>query len=153
MHTNVSALSEELKSQLDGRDIIVFDAVCVLCSNFYKFVLKHDRAAQFSFVTAQSGLGQAIYAALDLPRDDFDTNLVIIDGQIYQRLDSFNQVMRCFGGFWHILTISAVLPKGLRDFLYYKIARNRYRIWGKYATCIIPDAAVRDRFLPNGYSQ
>jgi predicted DCC family thiol-disulfide oxidoreductase YuxK len=43
-------------------------------------------------------------------------------------------------------TLRAV-PKPLRDAVYNLIARNRYRIFGKYEACFLGDAAVRDRVI------
>jgi predicted DCC family thiol-disulfide oxidoreductase YuxK len=39
------------------------------------------------------------------------------------------------------------LPKPLRDGVYNLVARNRYRIFGKYESCFMPDAAMRGRVL------
>jgi len=39
------------------------------------------------------------------------------------------------------------LPKPLRDAVYNLVARNRYRIFGKYESCFMPDAAMRGRVL------
>jgi predicted DCC family thiol-disulfide oxidoreductase YuxK len=39
------------------------------------------------------------------------------------------------------------VPKPLRDAVYNTIARNRYRIFGKYEECFVPDAAMRTRIL------
>lgn len=148
----VSELPDELQELLQGRDVIVFDAVCVLCSRFFRFVLKHDKQARFSFATAQSDVGASLYAALGLPSDEFDTNLVIINGNIYQRLDAFNHAMIHLGGIWPLLSVARILPKRLKDFLYYRIARNRYRLFGKFETCMIPDKDVKACFLPNGFT-
>jgi predicted DCC family thiol-disulfide oxidoreductase YuxK len=35
----------------------------------------------------------------------------------------------------------------LRDAVYSLLARNRYRIFGKYETCFVPDAALRARVI------
>jgi predicted DCC family thiol-disulfide oxidoreductase YuxK len=39
------------------------------------------------------------------------------------------------------------LPKPLRDAGYNLIARNRYRIFGKYEVCFVPDAELRKRVV------
>jgi predicted DCC family thiol-disulfide oxidoreductase YuxK len=39
------------------------------------------------------------------------------------------------------------VPKPLRDAVYNTIARNRYRIFGKYEECFVPDAGLRDRVM------
>jgi predicted DCC family thiol-disulfide oxidoreductase YuxK len=39
------------------------------------------------------------------------------------------------------------VPKPLRDAIYNLVARNRYRIFGKYQACFVPDAAMRARVM------
>ncbi|MEM7491543.1 MAG: DCC1-like thiol-disulfide oxidoreductase family protein [Pseudomonadota bacterium] len=127
--------------------MIVFDGVCVLCSGFFRFVLDRDRAGRFRFVTAQSALGQAMYRDLGLPADVFETNLVIVDGRIHQRLDAFAAAMSALGWPWRALAVARVLPGPLKDWAYHRIARNRYRLFGRTETCLIPGPEVRGRFL------
>jgi predicted DCC family thiol-disulfide oxidoreductase YuxK len=40
-----------------------------------------------------------------------------------------------------------ILPRGLRDWLYRLVARNRYRWFGKSDTCMLPTPELRARFL------
>lgn len=48
---------------------------------------------------------------------------------------------------WSLVRVFSVIPAGLRDWLYQHVARNRYRIFGKKAECMVPDQAVRNRFI------
>ena len=40
-----------------------------------------------------------------------------------------------------------LVPKFLRDAVYNLVARNRYRIFGKYDECFLPDASFRARVM------
>ena len=40
-----------------------------------------------------------------------------------------------------------VLPRPVRDWLYRRIARNRYAIFGRTQMCASPDAALKQRLL------
>ena len=131
-------------------DLIVFDGECVLCSGFDRFICKHDHRQRFAFATAQSPVGQQLYHALGLPTADFETNLVIINGTTYQRLDAFAAAMRALGGLWHLPALLRLLPGVIKDFAYHRIARNRYRIFGRYSTCMVPTPAERARFVEGG---
>ncbi|KIC07793.1 thiol-disulfide oxidoreductase [Leisingera sp. ANG-M1] len=133
------------------RDLIVFDGECVLCSRFFRFMLRHDRAGRFSFATAQSPLGQRLYRELGLPTDDFETNLVIVDGRTYQRLDAFAAAMQALPWPWRMLSVCRFLPGWLKDPLYFGVARNRYRLFGRFEACMIPSPEVRARFADGGY--
>ena len=140
-------LPPQLQAKIGHRDIIVFDGECVFCSSFFKLMVRIDRDETFHFVVAQSELGTALYEALDLPTDDFETNLVIVDGVIYQRLDAFAAAMRRAGGLWRLLSWCRHIPEPLKSFLYHRIARNRYSIFGRYNVCMVPDARLKARFL------
>ncbi len=146
--TRVDTLPADLPSRLQRRNLIVFDGECVFCSAFFRFMLRHDTRQGFSYATAQSPLGQALYTALGLPLDDFKTNLVIVDGVIYQRLDAFAAAMARLRYPWRALALCRLLPGVVKDAVYKPVARNRYRIFGRYDTCMIPDPALRARFLP-----
>ena len=131
----------------DDKPIIVFDGVCVLCSGFVRFVVARDPDAKFRFVSAQSPLGQALFRHYDLDTDDFETNLLIADGRAFGKLDALTGILQRLGGVWRIATITSLLPRTLRDRLYDRIARNRYRIFGRTDSCIVPDASWRSRVL------
>lgn len=148
--TATSDLPDDLQRALSGRDLIVFDGECVLCSGFFRFMLRHDRTERFAYAVAQSGLGECLYNALNLPTDEYETNIVIVDGMIHQRLDAFCHAMRALGGVWAVLSVPRFLPGPIKDFVYHRIARNRYRIFGRYDTCMVPDASLRARFLDGG---
>lgn len=148
--TDASALSADTRAVIGRRDVIVFDGVCVLCSGFFRFVTRFDRAERFHFATAQSPLGQAMYRDLGLPTDDFDTNLVLVDGHLHQRLDAFAAAMGALGWPWRALLALRLLPRPIKDPLYYAIARNRYRLFGRTETCMMPTPGLRARFLNGG---
>lgn len=142
-----ATLPQALQDTLNGRDLIVFDGECVLCSAFFRFIVRTDKTQRFHFAHAQSGLGADLYRALNMPVDDFDTNLVIVEGRIYERLDAFAAAMRAVGWPHKALAVLGLIPEPLRSFLYYRIAKNRYAWFGRYDTCMMPDAALRARFI------
>ena len=133
-------------SNLD-HPLIVFDGVCNLCSGFVHFVIRHDRAARFQFLPAQSPRGEALYARLGLKSGDWDSNLLVLDGRVYTEFDAFIEIARRFGGGWALMPVLYAVPRPLRDWLYNRIARNRYRWFGKRAVCYLPTPDLAARFL------
>jgi predicted DCC family thiol-disulfide oxidoreductase YuxK len=122
-------------------DLIVFDAACVLCSGFARFVYRVDRKARFRFVPAQSPAGQRIYRAAGLDPDLMETNVVVVDGRAYVRMPAFAAAMRALGLPWALLSPSGRLP----DWFYDLIARNRYRLGRK--ACPLPPPDVKARLV------
>jgi len=57
-------------------------------------------------------------------------------------------VLRELGGFWAAIAVGLrILPKSLRDWGYGVVARRRYRVFGKYESCLLPEKKYQDRFL------
>ncbi len=48
---------------------------------------------------------------------------------------------------WKLLYAGILLPRFLRDSLYDRIARNRYRWFGKRESCRLPSSEEKGRFL------
>ena len=97
---------------IDGsQPLIVFDGVCVLCSGFAQSVVRLDRAQKFRFATAQSPLGEALYRKYGLRTDIYETNIVIIDGVAYQRMDSLIAVFDALGWPWRAVRVLKLLPR------------------------------------------
>jgi predicted DCC family thiol-disulfide oxidoreductase YuxK len=131
----------------DDRPLIVFDGACVLCSGFVRFVLRHDQAGRFRFLAAQSDLASAIYRHYGLPTDVWETNLLLAEGVLYTKSAAGIEITTRFGGIWSLMRLLRLLPRPLRDWIYDRIARNRYRWFGRQEFCGIADPAHEDRFL------
>ncbi len=131
----------------ERQPLIVFDGVCVLCSGFARMVVRLDRGKRFRFATAQSPLGQALYNKYGLRTDFYETNLVIIDGTAYQRLDSLIATADALGWPWRVARILRILPRSVRDGLYRLIAQNRYALFGRKDSCEIPTGELRNRII------
>ena len=131
----------------DTAGLIVFDGECVLCSGFVRFVFRHDRTGRFRFTMAQSPLGQALYRHYGLDPRDFETNLAIVDGTLHAKTASFAAVMTGLGWPWRALSIVRLIPRPIADWLYDRIARNRYRLFGRYDACRLPSPELRARVI------
>ncbi len=128
--------------------IVLFDGVCVLCNGSMRFVLRHERAPEFHFAAVQSASGRQALAALGRPLEDWDS-VVVIDGDaVYLKSDAVLRLARGLKTPWRWLGALRVLPRGLRDWLYDRVARNRYRLFGRYRDCLVPDRDLRRRYLP-----
>lgn len=140
-------LSDDVLRQINDRDFIIFDGVCVLCNGWVKFVLRFDTRETFSFVIAQSELGEQIYEELGLKSDDYDTFVIVRNGQMFTKLDGVFALMSTIGWPWKIVSIGKFLPKGLKDWMYDRVAKNRYALFGKRDTCMMPTPEVKARFI------
>jgi len=127
--------------------LYVFDGVCVLCSGTIRFLLKRDRSHSIKFAAAQGPTGQALFKALGLPADDFETFLFIERERVYLKSAAILRFLRYLPPWWQPLRLLALLPRSIADRLYLWIARNRYRWFGRTAECLVPDPAIASRFI------
>ena len=125
--------------------VIVFDAICVLCNGWVRFLLRRDQG-RYRFASMQSESGRALLSAHGLDADDPASFLLVDNGVAWTDTDAIRRVLSCLGGAWRIAALIGMIPRFLRDPLYRTIARNRYRWFGTTA-CTIPDEAQRSRFL------
>jgi predicted DCC family thiol-disulfide oxidoreductase YuxK len=132
--------------------VLLYDGVCGLCNRIVQFVLKHDRRARFRFASLQSGYAAAILQRHGIDSDDLDTVYYVAPDQApAARSDAVIAILRELGGFWKTIAAAIrILPKWLRDRGYNVVARHRYRIFGKYESCLLPEKKYQDRFLDLG---
>lgn len=128
--------------------IVVFDAQCLLCNGWVQFLLRHDHKGRIRFASMQGITGQQLLADAGLSLNGLQTLLVVDDGRSWQHTAAIFRVLHVLGWPWRLAWAGAIVPTPLRDRLYRWVARNRYRIWGRSQVCMIPSAAVAQRFLP-----
>lgn len=129
------------------RPIIVFDAMCVLCSSNAQFILKHDRAHRFDLASMQGETGGGIYRRFGIDPEDPET-MVVFDGDTLMRnSDAVIAIYSGLGWPWRAATVLRIIPRPIRDALYGVVARNRYRLFGRRETCWLPTEVQASRVL------
>ena len=127
-------------------DVILYDGVCIFCSRWVRFVATRDVVRRFRFTPIQSGYGTRLAQAFGINPADPDTNAVVHGGEVFMKSDAALTVLSLLPG-WSWVSVLFAVPRPLRDPIYSLIARNRYRIFGKYNTCFVPDADLRARVI------
>jgi len=133
--------------------IILYDGVCGLCNRLVQFLLKHDKQGRLRYASLQSDFAAKVLQRHGIDPKDLDTVNVIENHErpgerVLQRSDAILRAGRELGGFWSGSAVAAnVIPRAVRDVVYRFVARNRYRVFGKYDTCMLPEPNQRSRFL------
>ena len=133
--------------------IILYDGVCGLCNRMVQFLLKHDKDGRLRFASLQSDFAVKVLGRHGFDPKDLDTVHVVENydqpgERVLQRSDAVLRAGRELGGFWGASSsVGRIVPRGLRDLVYRLVATNRYRVFGKYDTCMLPDPKQRSRFL------
>lgn len=130
-----------------GERVVLFDGLCRLCNGWVRFLIRHDPQQRFRLASVQSVQGQALLAWSGLPSERFDTMAYLEDGQLLVRSDALLRIVAQLPGPWRLLALLRVLPRPVRDWCYDRIALNRYRLFGRYDSCLVPDPDHERRFL------
>jgi predicted DCC family thiol-disulfide oxidoreductase YuxK len=132
--------------------IVLYDGVCGLCNRMTQFLLKRDKHDRFRFASLQSEFATTALQRHGVDASDLDTVCVVLNysepnEQVLKRSDAILHLGHELGGIWRIGAWARILPRSLRDLIYKLVARNRYRVFGKYETCMLPEPQHRKKFL------
>lgn len=128
------------------KSIVLFDGVCNLCSGLVQFLLKKDKKDHFYFASLQSKTGRQLLKDYKVhPATD---SIVLINGEeAFVKSDAAIKIAEKLGGFYKGFLALRIFPKSWRNFIYDKVAKNRYRFFGKKESCMIPDEPWKHRFI------
>jgi predicted DCC family thiol-disulfide oxidoreductase YuxK len=139
--TSLDAPAGHAKTGLpDG--LVLIDGLCVLCSASFRFVAVRDSDRLFTFAPVQSAFGSAAARAIGIDPEQPDSFAVVIGGRALQKSDGAIAILRKLPG-WRWTAGLLAIPRPLRDWAYDRIARNRYRLFGRLESCMIPTSEVR----------
>ena len=127
--------------------LILFDGVCNLCNGFVQFLIRRDPREKFKFASLQSEVGRSLLKQFNIDPDLLHSIVVIDNDVAFQRSDAALCIANHLGGGWKILKAFYILPRFFRDACYNAIAKNRYRIFGKKDSCMIPTPELKERFV------
>ena len=128
-------------------NLVIFDGVCNLCEASVNFIIRHDKDGVFRFVPSQSELGGALQRQYGVNTTGLDTVVLIHDGHLFTESDAGVRIAATFDGPWRLLGLVRWVPRPLRDWVYQRIANNRYAWFGRKDVCLMPTPDLRRRFL------
>jgi len=127
-------------------NIILFDGVCNLCNNTVTFLIKYDKNNILKFAANQTIAGKNIISQNSILNEGKSV-VFIKDGNVFYKSDAIIEIATLINGWPHIFKYARFFPKFLRDGLYNLIAKNRYSLFGKKETCMVPKEEDRNRFF------
>jgi len=136
------------KSRADH--IVFYDGYCVLCSKSIDFILSRNTLAAFRFASLQSDFAQETLPERGYPIANIKnlSNIVYLrHNDIKIKSDAVLSVLWDLGGFYKISCLAYFLPRFVRDFGYDRLAKLRYRIFGRRDACRVPTPQEMSRFL------
>lgn len=134
-------------SNLDQSPLVLFDGECNLCNRSVRFVLERERRARFKFASLQSRTGQRMLKQHGMPRDSFESFVLIDNNRVHLKSDAALRVARQLRAPWPLVSLFLFVPRPLRDRVYDFIGARRLRWFGRTDSCWVNTAAWRSRFV------
>lgn len=132
----------------EGKLIVLFDGVCNLCNSSVQFVIKRDKKNKFRFAALQSEAGRTLVEERGIDTSKVDSIILIEPGvAYYTKSEAVIKIAKSLSGLWPVMGIFLGIPSSLRDWVYDRVARNRYRIFGKRDACMVPTPELTNKFL------
>jgi predicted DCC family thiol-disulfide oxidoreductase YuxK len=136
----------------NAKPIVLYDGVCGLCNRLTRFLLKHDHNDRLRFAPLQSDFASSILRKHNVSASDLDSVYVVTDlgqpnEQVLARSDAILHLFSEIGGVWRAGELAKIIPRVVRDWVYNLVGRNRYRVFGKYDVCPVPDERDKEKFL------
>ncbi len=135
------------ESRSPDQPILLFDGVCNLCHGSVRFVLRHERRPELRFCALESATGAQLLARHGIATH-YRGSLVVIEAErVFLKSDAALRVASYLKWPWSWGCAAVILPRGLRDWAYDLIARNRYHWFGRHDACLLPTAELKLRLL------
>jgi predicted DCC family thiol-disulfide oxidoreductase YuxK len=148
-------VSKDLEA-IGGRAVILYDGLCGFCDKTVQWVIRHDLQDKFRFAPQQSAFAEAVLARHGIDGQallqDNSVYLVLNPGSPHERLlresDVSVNILSILGGAWAVWGwLMRMVPPLLRNAGYTFVARNRFRIAGRFDSCPVPSPTQRAKFL------
>jgi len=131
----------------ENPSIVLFDGHCTFCHGSVVFIIRRDRRQRYKFASLQSDYGRDVLHRAGVTLENFDTMLLLEDGEVYDRSTAALRIARHLDGLWPVCYVFIIIPRPVRDLVYNWIARNRYEWFGRTEACLLPTPDLRDRFV------
>jgi predicted DCC family thiol-disulfide oxidoreductase YuxK len=133
--------------KLINEKIVYYDGLCGLCDGSISLILKFDKKHILKYSSLQGNSGQILLKQLNKELHEFDTVLFKVNDQVYTKSTAVFKIIDSVGGWIKIFKIFNLLPTKFNDWVYSKIAKNRFKYFGKLKSCDISKFNIPGQFI------
>tara|TARA_B100000405_G_scaffold208495_1_gene146859 strand:- start:682 stop:1086 length:405 start_codon:yes stop_codon:yes gene_type:complete len=131
-------------NNLKNNEVIIYDGICVLCNKYIKWVLDKDKENLFLISNLQSKFTEEKFPEL---RKIDSVAVIKKNGEIVQKSKAVNHILKSINRLILLRTILNILPLSISNFFYDIVAKSRYKVFGKYDSCKLPEPEYKSRFI------
>jgi predicted DCC family thiol-disulfide oxidoreductase YuxK len=128
-------------------DVVLFDGDCSLCARSVRFVVAHEAEPRLRFARLQSAAGSRLMREVGIDPGNATTFVLLSRDHVYTRSDAAIRVAAHLRWPWKFLGVLRWIPRPVRDWAYDRVARNRYRLFGRTAACFLVTPELKARFI------
>ena len=132
-------------NNLKNNEVIIYDGICVLCNKYIKWVLDKDKENLFLISNLQSKFTEEKFPEL---RKIDSVAVIKKNGEIVQKSKAVNHILKSINRLILLRTILNILPLSISNLFYDIVAKSRYKVFGKYDSCQLPEPEYKSRFIP-----
>lgn len=130
--------------------LLFYDGECGLCSRTVQVVAGSDRRGNIRFASLQGEWALRAEKEGLIDRTVDSVWWVEQGKKGVARLEAVRGIAREIGGVWHVLRLSALLPRSLQKWLYDFVAKRRYQWFGEGDVCELQQVAELKKRLLDG---
>ncbi len=131
-------------NNLKNNEVIIYDGICVLCNKYIKWVLDKDKENLFLISNLQSKFTEEKFPEL---RKIDSVAVIKKNGEIIQKSKAVNHILKSINRLILLRTILNILPLSISNLFYDIVAKSRYKVFGKYDSCQLPEPEYKSRFI------
>ena len=127
----------------EAHSIILIDDECVMCNRLIRLVASKDHNDKFRICGLNSEVGKGILKEYDLENSSPESLILIEQNKIYFASDAVLKIAGDLNTYTWISKLIQIFPLSIRNRLYFLVAKNRYRLFGKATKCSIDPVLIK----------
>jgi predicted DCC family thiol-disulfide oxidoreductase YuxK len=125
--------------------IVFYDGACVLCNRTVSFLIKADRDQKLKFAPLEGVTSKILNINGSTDREP--SVVFYNNGRLYYKSTAILNIIQELSFPWHLLLVFRIVPTSIRDYIYRVIGKNRYKWFGRTASCNLYESKYKGRFL------
>jgi predicted DCC family thiol-disulfide oxidoreductase YuxK len=136
---NPISKSSDIRSAVEfsGMNIVFYDGVCLLCSNFIRLLLLLDRKRKLHYAPLQGEVASKVLNKSLV--EDLDTVVFYSKNTISIKSDAVIEIFTILGFPFSIVFVAKIIPSWFRNIFYVGLAKIRYKVLPKSDRCFFVD--------------
>jgi len=129
------------------KHIVFFDGQCVYCNKWVRRIFKWNKTRNIFFAALEDEKSVNILKQHGHNVEAMSSVIFLSNNQVYSKSSAVLQICKHLDGLWKFASVFIIIPRPIRDYLYNVVGRNRYKWFGTYDECPIPEPDLKKQFV------